>query len=59
MTTMLLKRNERLGMIIMLFVFFFCMVENDASDGVGQWYKTTRGIGNSKLRILTILFLSC
>jgi len=32
------------------------MVENDASDGVGQWCKTTRGIGNSKLRTLTILF---
>jgi len=41
------------------FFFFFCVVENDASDGAGQWCKTTRNIGNSKLKTLIILFLSC
>ncbi len=35
--------------------FLFCVVENGASDGAGQWHETTRGIKFSKLHILFLV----
>jgi hypothetical protein len=36
--------------------FLFCVVENGASDGAGQWCETTRGIEFSKLHILFVVY---
>lgn len=35
--------------------FLFYVVENGASDGAGQWHKTTRGIQFSKLSVLFLV----
>jgi hypothetical protein len=35
--------------------FLFCVVENGASDGAGEWHETTRGVEFSKLRILFLV----
>jgi len=43
------------GSRLCFFCFFFYVVENGASNGVGQWHKTTRGIKFSKLNILLLV----
>jgi hypothetical protein len=53
------KKERKIRDQCYVLCFLLCVVDNGVSDGAGQWCETTRGIGNSKLRTLAILFLSC